>query len=456
MELLHQHYPDEWHKDIVPLLIRLYTVDDITDVWPLLNSIASATIHLKPIKLQFGSTFEGLQAYYGQLEKKEKKIFLSTIKTISSYAQMIEKLLPRHETVKLLRRKQPGDIIINRQLIACLLAHSFLCLHPTKKRPTTFPEMNFTEIFRNEDKNKEKLKCLLKYFERLSANNNKKFDELINKNIVFVRVVTPNDHISWNRLKNSEKKLCKLRVDLTTRIEDTAKTYARVDFANAYLGGGVLNTGCVQEEIMFTICPELIAGMLIMESMNENEAIIISGFEKYCDYDGYARTFQFKEDYYEADGAAEKNYVVAIDALDYRYRDASNQFKNSSMLREITKAYSGFSKFSSTNSHNSYPKAIATGNWGCGAFLGHPVLKSLLQWVAASEAGCSEMLYCTFNHQDLACFQALATMFVKIYDYKKVRDLAALLQQLSAERPSYLTYDVLFRKISDNKKRDES
>ena len=27
-----------------------------------------------------------------------------------------------------------------------------------------------------------------------------------------------------------------------------------------------------------------------------------------------------------------------------------------------------------------------------------PVLKSLLQWVAASEAGCNEILYCSYNH----------------------------------------------------------
>ncbi len=36
-------------------------------------------------------------------------------------------------------------------------------------------------------------------------------------------------------------------------------TALQVDFANMYIGGGVLDDGRVQEELRFTICPELIA-----------------------------------------------------------------------------------------------------------------------------------------------------------------------------------------------------
>ena len=108
---------------------------------------------------------------------------------------------------------------------------------------------------------------------------------------------------------------------------------------------------------MFTICPELKAGMLIMQSMKDTEAIVISGFEKFCNYDGYSRSFKYKGDYFEQEGA-KKNYIVAIDALDYFCQDISNKFKKSKMLREITRAYTDFSKFSSLliiTSNNSYP-----------------------------------------------------------------------------------------------------
>jgi len=43
-------------------------------------------------------------------------------------------------------------------------------------------------------------------------------------------------------------------------------------------------------------------------------------------------------------------------------------------------------------------RPIATGNWGCGAFQGDPHLKSLLQWIAASYAGCPCLMYYTFQH----------------------------------------------------------
>lgn len=44
--------------------------------------------------------------------------------------------------------------------------------------------------------------------------------------------------------------------------------------------------------------------------------------------------------------------------------------------------------------------AIATGNWGCGAFRGNPKLKVLLQLMAAAVAGRS-MVYFTFGDTSL-------------------------------------------------------
>lgn len=47
------------------------------------------------------------------------------------------------------------------------------------------------------------------------------------------------------------------------------------------------------------------------------------------------------------------------------------------------------------------PHAIATGNWGCGAFRGNPQLKSLLQWAAASCAGAPSLHYYTFESPEV-------------------------------------------------------
>ncbi len=51
----------------------------------------------------------------------------------------------------------------------------------------------------------------------------------------------------------------------------------QVDFANKYLGGGVLGFGCVQEEIRFLICPEMILSRLITEVLDYNECLVMTG-----------------------------------------------------------------------------------------------------------------------------------------------------------------------------------
>ena len=50
-----------------------------------------------------------------------------------------------------------------------------------------------------------------------------------------------------------------------------------MDFANKFLGGGVLGHGCVQEEIRFLICPELLLSRLFTEMLDENECLLIKG-----------------------------------------------------------------------------------------------------------------------------------------------------------------------------------
>lgn len=57
----------------------------------------------------------------------------------------------------------------------------------------------------------------------------------------------------------------------------------QVDFANRFVGGGVLGWGCVQEEIRFVICPELIAARLFTEAMDDNEALTITGESQFSE-----------------------------------------------------------------------------------------------------------------------------------------------------------------------------
>ena len=57
-----------------------------------------------------------------------------------------------------------------------------------------------------------------------------------------------------------------------------------MDFANKYIGGGVLRYGCVQEEIRFLVCPELIVSRLFVEELDANEVLVITGPETFSKY----------------------------------------------------------------------------------------------------------------------------------------------------------------------------
>lgn len=61
-------------------------------------------------------------------------------------------------------------------------------------------------------------------------------------------------------------------------------TSIQVDFANSFIGGGVLGEGCVQEEIRFLICPELIVSRLFTEGLDDNECLVMTGAEQFSKY----------------------------------------------------------------------------------------------------------------------------------------------------------------------------
>lgn len=58
-----------------------------------------------------------------------------------------------------------------------------------------------------------------------------------------------------------------------------------------------MGSGCVQEEIRFSICPEMLVSLLVCEVMEANECIFLIGCERFSTYEGYANSFKFAGDY---------------------------------------------------------------------------------------------------------------------------------------------------------------
>uniref|UniRef100_A0A2P2KS05 PolyADP-ribose glycohydrolase 1-like isoform X2 n=1 Tax=Rhizophora mucronata TaxID=61149 RepID=A0A2P2KS05_RHIMU len=275
--------------------------------------------------------------------------------------------------------------------------------------------------------------------------------------VSFERKVLPLEqrplHVSYPKAdfwSESEIILCPLKVRSSGFIEDQSDEALEVDFANRYLGGGALKRGCVQEEIRFMINPELIAGMLFLPCMEDNEAIEIVGAERFSNYTGYASSFRFSGNHMDNRDfdslRRRKTKLIAIDALS---NPGMRQYELKCLLRETNKAFCGFldhSKFDcwqilfqenerqeaqNKKDHeesrlpSSLDKApptsveieiteeesisqddkerigIVTGNWGCGAFGGDPELKTIIQWLAASQALRPYILYYTFGIEAL-------------------------------------------------------
>lgn len=204
------------------------------------------------------------------------------------------------------------------------------------------------------------------------------------------------DPVEWTC---SKKPLCRLSISWDGRIEKEGRGMLQVDFANQMIGGGILAHGCVQEEIMFSICPEMIISRLFCERLLDYEVVFISGAEQYNIYDGYSNTFRWKGNFVDetpVDSWRRRMHrVVAMDAKMFTRASHYNQFKPTYIDRELNKAFCGFK----ARCHD-IKVAVATGNWGCGAFGGDKHLKFIIQLLAASQAE-RDILYFTFLDKEL-------------------------------------------------------
>lgn len=252
-----------------------------------------------------------------------------------------------------------------------------------------------------DEREEAKYKFLMTYFKIMRG---KSREELESETFIIEKKVL-NEGFSFDYWKNSQVKLKKLQVDEETKIEDFDDNFLKVDFANMYIGGGVLNFGCVQEEILFVIYPEMIVSMFFCRPMEENEAIVLKGARRVANYTGYAWGLRFKEEYTATQNPS-LNTFVAIDAL--MFPSFQSQFSDNLMVREINKAYIGFSPNSFDDPSNLQP--VVTGKWGCGEFGGFAPLKALLMWIAASAAG-RDMIMTTFKDRTLQTLSHVGTLY---------------------------------------------
>uniref|UniRef100_A0A0X3Q3N1 poly(ADP-ribose) glycohydrolase n=1 Tax=Schistocephalus solidus TaxID=70667 RepID=A0A0X3Q3N1_SCHSO len=329
--------------------------------------------------------------------------FRPLLKKIADLALKLPDLITR--PIPLMKQNRESSISLSQIQVACLLANAFYCTFPgrsgsnARHQQPTFPSVNFNTLFwacSSRGSGLEKVICILHYFSRVLGE-----DGPTTGTVTFSRrcLNNPPDFQSSEVLIGS----IPFGTSSTCRIEDAGSQTMQVDFADPLIGGEFLRFGNVQEEIMCCMQPEILAGRLFLERLLSHEAALVIGAERFCNYTGYGRSFQWVGNFKEADHGSSrdsrgqwKKVIVVIDAS--RFRNCSSQFQESHIRRELNKAFIGFTDRAAP--YQPLPSIVVSGNWGCGVFRGNKALKALIQLMACAQAG-KALAYSTFENESL-------------------------------------------------------
>ncbi|XP_013099324.2 poly(ADP-ribose) glycohydrolase [Stomoxys calcitrans] len=401
--------------------------------------------------------FQALHKLFEEQQQKEaflENFYNQLLPHIISLALRLPELL--QAPIPLLKQSMCHTLSLSQEQISCLLANAFLCTYPARSKFEdateefqALPDINFIRLFRSRGACvEEKLKCILHYFCRVCPSLNDVAFKPPRGCVTFERRFKPNTELpDWSQCSLPLAKTL-VHIDSQGTIEDQGLGLLQLDFANKSVGGGVLGSGCVQEEIRFAICPELIAATLFTEFLQPTEVLLILGCERYSNYRGYNTTFQWQgnhEDTTPCGGSLRrKTFIVAMDALALHQLTFAQQFREDLMQRELNKAYVGFWH----PLHGITHPGVATGNWGCGAFGGDARLKFLLQLMACTVTQQSSMVYFTMGNEELR--DELFEMFncLKEHDVA-VKDLWLILKKIEGTKikEKEELYPFLYQKI---------
>ena len=264
--------------------------------------------------------------------------------------------------------------------VEALLVMAFFCTFPFRNSDGEMPGINFNTLYeamnwgaQRHQAAKAKMDCIWQYFATRTYEERHMRQE---RKIEFKRR-SMRDFPTWG---DSKKFLLSVTFS-DYPMEDHVGKGLEVDFANKMIGGGILGSGAVQEEIRMAIAPEMIVARLFTAPLEDNEVLFIKGAKRFSRTSGYSNSLKFEEHYIDMD----MREVVAMDAREYR--DKRQQFERKEYERELNKAFCAFYSKSGDKTK------IATGHWGCGAFGGDKELKAILQLLAASEVRLPEIRF---------------------------------------------------------------
>jgi poly(ADP-ribose) glycohydrolase len=383
--------------------------------------------------------FKNKCQYFNFLRKEEVDEFLKYYKYLQKLALQLEKLFPNNELPLLKTCQKFAKIVLTRRQVALIFLLSFFNFLEINQNNSCNMFLVSNILFTKIRAKFEFGRCFINYLIQIAKWLEEEEYTNIRNSILEEEITYIRDNKSQMMYSNYE--LCELSINEKNSLFTSNDTYI-VDFANKYIGGGVLRNGCVQEEILFAIEPEAIVSLFFMQVMDNNDAIGIYNTIQYSYYEGYGDTFKFIGSAIPIDkDKIKKHKIIAIDSYNlnnnningqnfnnynnnyfnyynqnplytvkpFNYNNAIyyNQFNNNYNIiskdiikRDMHKAYVGFNLINYEKQNEE--KTIATGNWGCGVFGGNHELKFLEQWIAASLTGVKRLDYYTFGNEKMA------------------------------------------------------
>ena len=293
-------------------------------------------------------------------------------------------------------------VVLSQNEILALMTCALFDFFP-HSREKEYEHIGLTRIFRTDSTSTEnwgveKTRCILNYLHMADS------DRGGTRQVYFKRHIARFSEAHWMASLRPMKRCIWHDMDPlgngVVKIEDVCDLLQgqawEVDFANASIGGGVTGAGCVQEEIRFMQCPELLVSILITDLLENDESVQITGYRQFNNTRGYGRESRANQPRFEYVGPHEAEEPVhgrsmlVMDAKYYAVADWTDQFRWNDIKRELDKARCAFDYSENAN----WP--IVTGHWGCGAFHGNHRLKLYIQLLAAAEAGKS-VHFCNFG-----------------------------------------------------------
>ena len=341
-------------------------------------------------------------------EEKQTRFFSETLLYLKQRVLEMPALFPDGSSLRILRKA--GNMVrLSRRQIASLMAGCFLCVFDGHASYDSawdgmFNDFSYSNCFRNVEW--APLQHIIAYFSTLME-----FDDAApvwQEHVTFERVFFQSG--DEDNPFNSDAPICNVTVmDTETKIEDVSQSRLHMDFANNFIGGGAIDGGNLQEEILFNTRPELIVALLLSPVLQEGEGLIMCGSKKFSSYAGYGSSWECVPlDDGPLDPATE-HVILAVDAKKTSHR--AQGYEVAEFLREFDKASSVF-----RTPHHVHD-AIVTGFWGCGSFGGDRDLKTLIQILAASMAG-RNLIFCPYHDAD---FVPRLSRFLQWAAEKKLR-----------------------------------